>query len=79
MLTDLDRRVRASVEDELRRLSRRLPLPDRVAGELRRSLDRIGDRLVLEPVRDYAAHHPERRRVIGSLFGADADGHSEGR
>ena len=69
MLSDLDRRVRASVEDELRRLSRRVPrLPDQVASELRWSLDRIAGRLVLDPVRDYAASHPDQHRVIGSLF-----------
>jgi len=71
-LTDLDQRVRGSVEDELRLLSRRVPLPDHVAGELRRSLDRLGDRLILDPVRDYTANHPDEHRLIDSLFDTDA-------
>lgn len=80
VLSDLDRRVRASVEDELRLLSRRVPrLPDQVASELRRSLDRIAGRLVLDPARDYAASHPYQHRVIGFLFACSEPAGTEGK
>lgn len=80
VLADLDRRVQRDVENELRRLSRRIPrLPDHVAGELRESLTRIGDRLLLSPARTYTVRFPHSEHVLGALFGTGTGERSEQR
>lgn len=69
VLADLDRWVRSSVDDELSRLTRRAPrLPDHAADELRDSLTRLGDRLLLHPARTYTIRFPERCPLIGALL-----------